>query len=469
MNSREKLAAAILRVVGMDPYHSDVSKRGLAPYFGALLRGLVRRETPGLGTMGVTKDGLLLWDPDFVDTLATEELAIVLLHEVMHCALKHHDRFSAMGIVPEATPDVTAKAYLANIAGDLAINQELVKMARIPAGGLMPEHFKLPNGLTMEEYYRRLLQEAQKQPKSGGKPGSGQPGGQGQQGQSQSGQDKDQGRSGSGQGQAGKLGSKVGKGWCGSCAGHPLPGEPAAKGDGKPDPEARSEAEMERFRKQSAEAVREMSSRNRGLVPDGLQRWADEILAPPRIPWREKLARLVRGAVAYRSGAVDLTWSRPSRRQAGVGFGPGRPIVPALHAPVPSVAVALDTSGSMGSDLLAAALSEIQGVLAAVNAQITFVVCDAAVHGVKPIKSIVEAAKMMKGGGGTYLEPAIKAISELKKNKPNVVIVMTDGYCDDPPNYGLELVWCLVNGNKAFKPTHGQVVLVEDDNQKKAA
>ena len=116
----------------------------------------------------------------------------------------------------------------------------------------------------------------------------------------------------------------------------------------------------------------------------------------------------------------------------------------------------------MSSDLLEAALSEVQGVLKAVGAQITFVVCDAAVHGIKPVRTIKEAMGMMVGGGGTMLEPAVKAMSELKP-KPSIAIILTDGYCDDPPNHGLNLVWTIVGGNKDFAPTHGDVIQVEED------
>lgn len=443
LTPRERMAAAITRVVGIDPYSSDANKRGLAPYFGAILRGLVRRETPGLGTLGVSKVGVLYWDPDFVDKVTTEELATILLHEVMHVALKHHERFEALGVVAAATSDKGAKAYIANIAGDLSINCDLQKMVKMPtskgAAGVFPKDFGLPDGLVMEDYYRRLLKQAQKQPKSGG--GDGQDGGEGTDGQGQ-----------------GKPGA--GQGWCGSCAGHPLPQEPEAKG-GK-DKDGRSEAEMERFRKQSAEAVREAVQKGRGTVPDSLQVWADQMLSPPKIPWREKLARIVRGAVAYKAGCVDLTWKKPSRRQAGVGYGVGRPIVPAMHAPIPVCSIGIDTSGSMSAENLTAALAEVQGVLAAIGAAVTLCVCDAEVHGIKPIKTAQEAAKMLTGGGGTVLEPAIKAMAELKP-KPGIAIMCTDGYCDDPPSYGLDLIWVVVGGNQSFKPTNGEVIVVEDD------
>jgi predicted metal-dependent peptidase len=463
LSPREKLAAGITRVV--DPTRKQNGQpNGVAPYFGAILRGLIRREITedeakvmdALGmtpTLAVSADGILRWYPKFVAGLSADELAAVLIHEAMHVALKHAERGAVMGVVPDPTPtppdgvDLFTRARLWNHAADACINEEIRKFATLPKinGGscIFPESLNQPAGLPTEERFRRLLEEQKKQPKNGS-------GGQG-----------------SGKGK--KLGEGAAAGHCGGCSQRPLPGEPApGKGKGK-DGEAkgRSEAEMERMRRATAEAVKDYSSKNRGLVPDSLERWADELLKPAKIDWRTRLARSIRGAVAYRAGAVDATWSRISRRQSGVGWGVGRPVIPATHAPQPRVACALDTSGSMGSELLAEALAEVQGVLMAVGAQVTFVVCDAEVHGVKQIKSIQDAAKMMKGGGGTYLEPAVKAISELK-DKPTIAIVLTDGYCDDPPNFGLDLLWVIVGGNAGFTPTHGEVIHVEQDEKKAA-
>jgi predicted metal-dependent peptidase len=448
LDARSKLSAAIIRVVGVDPTNADANKRGLAPYFGAILRGLVRREAPGLGTIGVSKVGVLYWDPAFIDTVTTEELAAGLIHEVMHVALKHCQRFEDMGVIAEATSDKGAKAFIANIAADMAINPDVEKMAALPKGGVLPKDFGLPDGLVMEDYYNRLLQQAQQQPQegSGGKGG---------------GQEKD----GQGKGKGGQNEPKpgVGKGWCGSCAGHALPQEPAAKG--KPDAEGRSEAEMERFRKQSAEAVREAVEKNRGFVPESLRVWSEQMLSPAKIPWREKLARIVRGAVAYKSGAVDLTWKRPSRRQAGMGFGIGRPIVPSMHAPVPDVAVVIDTSGSMGDGDLAAAASELGGVLAAVGAKVTVVACDAEVHGLRECRTIHEAVELFVGGGGTSMRPAMAALLA-RKPMPSVVIICTDGHIGDgylPHEPPYKVIWCVVGagGNKEPCP-YGDVVVVDD-------
>ena len=145
----------------------------------------------------------------------------------MHIALKHIDRMKALGIVPEATEDFFAKSTIANMAMDACDNEEIEKVGKaigdftIPKGWILPETLKQPRGLVFEERYRRLLKDVQKeQQKNGGK----------------------------------KVAPGVGKGWCGGCAGHPHPGEPEGK-----SAEGRSEAEMERFRKESAAMVKEMA------------------------------------------------------------------------------------------------------------------------------------------------------------------------------------------------------------------
>ncbi len=436
LSSREKLAAAVLRVC--EP------PKGMAPYFGVMLRGLVRREVDGLGTIGVTKDGVMLWDAAFVEKVDVGELAVVLMHEVMHVVLKHHERAEQMGIVPDPSPEAHTKAAMANCAMDMCINEELEKISKIPAGGVTPATFGQPLGLTFEERYRLLQQEVKKQRQP--KPGEDQ--------QQDNGVDEAQ------DGEKQKPGA--GKGWCGSAAGRPVPQEPASKG--QRDGEGRSEAEMERFRKATAEAVKEHEAKGRGNVPGSLSRWADTVLQPPKIHWREKLARIVRGAVAYRSGCSDYTWGKISRRQAGVGFGVGRPVIPALHSPVPRVMVAVDSSGSVSAEELAAAMAETAGILAAVGAAVDYCVCDAAVHTMKSVRTVQEAMAGVIGGGGTDFRPVF---DELEKRKPRIdtLIFFTDGCGPAPvePPAHTSVIWVLI-GQHAQEPcTWGEMIRVSDE------
>lgn len=456
LSPRALLSAAMVRACDGTVNKITGQPSGIAPYFASILHGLIRREMTddmrsafeAMGkkpTIGVTRDGVLIWAPEFVASCSTEELALVLVHEAMHVAMEHAKRGEALGIVPDCTPDKLAELITSasrwNKAADCAINDQLRKIGTLPHTEhiCFPEKFGLPPNLTAEEYYYLLQEQEQKQEQGGGK------------------------GAGKGQGKGGKPSAGeegAGHGHCGGVACRPLPGEdPAGK-----DPEGRSEVEMERFRHAAAEAVRDFASKHRGLVPAGLERWADDKLKPARIPWQEKLGRLVRGAVAYKAGAVDYTWSRVSRRQAGVGFGPGRPVVPALHAPKPRVAVVVDTSGSMGEQQLGDALSETQGILSSAGAEVVFCVCDAEVHGIKEVGDIREAMGMLKGGAGTAMAPALQAVADLKQ-RPSVCVVMTDGYIDDPPEPPFAVVWCIVGGERGFTRAYGDVVFVDDGDR----
>lgn len=451
LSPKEKLAAAITRVCGVGSSDPSPGQRGVAPYFGAIVRGLVRKETLEITTLAVTSNGILLWNPEFFARESIEVLTFAIVHEAMHVALKHFDRAKALGI--DMRPDAEdGDAALANWAQDACINAQCVKAGhKVPDWAMTPAQPSprwfgapaQPDGLVWEQRYRLLKEHRQERRK--------------------------QGKSGPGAGGGGSSQQQAGGGWCGSCAGHPVPGEAPI---GAPDKDGRSEAEMERMRKSTAEAVKKFGEKYRGEIPADLDRWADTVLAPPRIPWREKLARTVRGAVAFKSGACDYTYSRISRRQAGLGFGIGRPVVPALHQPLPDVGVVLDTSGSMGEDDLAAAASELAGVLQAVGAAVTVIACDAEIHGVRECKTIKDAVSLFKGGGGTSMTPAMAYLAK-KKSPPSVVIIMTDGHIGDgyrtpEPNY--KVVWCVIGKHGNTKPCpYGQVVQVDESDAEKEA
>lgn len=412
MTPLQQLAAAVVRVTE--------GNNALAPYFGAVLRGLLRRQMSpdveaalaarGGATLAVSSNGVLLWSASYVAKKSTDELAWDLMHETLHVLLKHFDRADAIGVTAETAP-------LANLAQDACINEELHKTwPTLGKDAVYPETLKQPLGLVFEARYRLLLQNKSKQPKSG-----------------------------------------VGRGQCGSCA-------TGGEGKGKSsEADGRSEAEMDRIRKQVAHDVKaHVQAKGIGSVPGGLDVWADAQLSPPKVDWRTKLGRLVRGAIAYKSGAVDLTYHRPSRRQSGIGYGVGRAIMPALHAPVPRVGIVLDTSGSMSRKRLVAAASELPGVISATGASITMCVVDAAVQGVREVGSIAEALGMLRGGGGTDMAPGLRALAE-RKPAPDIAIVISDGeipHPGDEPRFSV--IWCIVD-NKDFVPPWGEVVLVDEE------
>jgi len=466
------------------------------PYFRAAIDALVPRQTPGLGTLGVTDKGVLMWDPAAVSRWGVKHTAAVVVHEVSHLLRDHPGRCE----MAHANP----KGF--NIAGDMEINDDLLQAGwELPDEPALPKNIGMEDGKTAEEYYAKLRELAEQAQKEQQQPGNGppkpskggqQPGtGEGESGDQPQEQESDNGKgnernsshtspskpekkskkeakgggssppkeqpkqerhpqpqnggggggneaSGSGEGQGedsstlpgSSPGSspsqapekpKVGGGWCGSCAGNPLPDEP------KEDKDGRSKADLQRVRREVAEAVREAASRSRGSVPGGWARWAEDFSKPPKIPWQQKLARFARAAVAYRPGAGDFTYRKPSRRQGGIGFGAGRPVLPAMHSPKPEAAIIVDTSGSMGTAQLETAIREARGILLACGTGVTFLACDAEVHAMKPVKHWKEMLGLMKGGGGTNMRPAFEEVSKMRK-RPDVVICITDGYIGDP-------------------------------------
>jgi predicted metal-dependent peptidase len=388
-----------------------------APYFRALIQALVPYAVPGLGTIGITKHMLLVYDPEWIAQRTQEEMGALYWHEVMHKVLDHHNRRG------DKNP------YLYNVAGDIFINDQGRNMQLMfPKGGMFPELFGFPKNLSTEEYYALLYKKAEEQIK-----------------EIIDELQKDPNAWKSGQ--------------CGSGAGNPMENEP----DG-PETGARSESELQQLRQRVAEAVKQhVQSKGRGDLPLGIDRWADEVTKPPKVPWQTILGRVVRQAVAFRPGAVDYSYSRISRRQGGIGFGPGRPIVPAFVRPVPRVAFVLDTSGSMGQDQLAAGIAEATGVLKATGAEITFMSCDYAVHAVGKVTNPAELAKLVKGGGGSSFVPAFEHLAKMR-DRPQLAVFATDGAILVPPQppKGMRVIWLLIGASTPPTTEYGDRIEVEE-------
>lgn len=203
-----------------------------------------------------------------------------------------------------------------------------------------------------------------------------------------------------------------------------------AEGDGKGDAEGEgeadgpvSEAEAELIWRHVAEKTREYASqeKNRGKVPQKLLDWAEEMLAPSPIPWRELLVAHVRRAFAERSGASDYTRKKPCRRQNAYG----RVLLPGLYEPLPRVAVVFDTSGSMDTHELAQGRAEILQILKTTGVPCTVLDVDAAVHAVRDVRGSADVRQVgRQGRGGTDMRVGIDAAMELR---PDMLIVYTDG------------------------------------------
>lgn len=365
------------------------------PYFRPVMNALTMIEAPGLsealakqGTsagIGVTAGGLCYFDPEYMAKLSVKQVAADILHEMLHLWNRHNERRGSRD---------PAKW---NSAADRSINPSVIEVGFDFFGGcLLPKDIGMQNGLAAESYYKP--EQDDQQPRR-----------------------------------------------CGSCSGNALPGEPPP--DQKKEQGERTEAEMKRAFRSVAEGIRDAASKNQGRIPADWKKMADATLEPAIVPWDQELAQAARVATGWRAGAVDHRYDAPSRRQAGIGYGVGKPILPRLRQPIPEVWFIFDTSGSMGREETKQSLVEADGVIKTLGAEVTICVCDAKVHGVGKVASIREVLPMLKGGGGTDFIPAFEAALAAKK-RPDLIVFATDGYGSAPAvDPGINTIWLFVGPN----------------------
>ncbi|MEY2242432.1 VWA-like domain-containing protein [Streptomyces sp. BF23-18] len=334
------------------------------PYLAAALYSLTVVPSTRVPTMGVDRHWRCYVSAAFVEATPVPELAGVWVHEVAHLLRDHHGRADRL---PAA---VQRDGHRVNVAQDCEINDDLLADGlRLPEGRMEPRLFGLPEGQLFEVYVERLPPEVRTPD-------------------------------------------------CGSGAhGRPVPWElPGDAGSARI-----GDIEAQALRRQTADAMR-AHQRARGTLPGGWQRWAEQILEPT-VDWRQALSGAVREAAAWAGGAVDYTYRRPSRRTPALRGV----VLPSLRRPLPRVAVVIDTSGSMGDAELAAALAEVTGVLREVGVRgnrVTVLACDADVQAVSRVTATEQIT--LGGGGGTDMRVGIEA-ALATPDRPNIVVVLTDG------------------------------------------
>lgn len=409
MTPREKLAAGRVRTFDH------------APYLASYIYSLKQQETPGSGTCGVTMDGVLCWDPKFIDSLDRDTLAYVILHEALHLILRHHARANE---VYGDQPDPQMQLAM-NIAGDLTIEQMLgfMRPVRPPGavylGAPCPQlgiKLDFPPGLDMLQYYGLITAAMRQQPK---RPDGGGEGGD----------DKDESDAGDGVGnsqvkskspqkQGGKKGSaNQPNGRAAACQ----PGSGGSAGDGVRRPhEARDEswqAFQESVNASNLEqAIQKHEAQHPGSVPGFLKETLKHFLRPQPDPF-EHLRSVVASATASPLGGRMASYRRLSRKQpADIARLRG------LLSTQASAVVIVDTSGSMGDretkekalEVVAKGLRKLKSVK---------VVCaDTRICSSQRLTSVENF--QWAGGGGTDMAAALEEVD--RTDKPDSIVLITD-------------------------------------------
>ena len=183
----------------------------------------------------------------------------------------------------------------------------------------------------------------------------------------------------------------------------------------------------------------------RGSAPDLLNRLAGEL---PRVdtPWEQIFRSLVQTAFQE---AIQKNYSRPNRRwlalerdykvQAGVNM----PFTPdTIKKRGTRLAVALDTSGSIDEALLGRFLAEIAAMCAFNQRNLVLLIGDAAVHTIAEIDwtEVTRELSVIKytGGGGTDFRPLIAAANEYE---PDALVYLTDLYGETGEEPDFPVIW----------------------------
>ena len=180
-------------------------------------------------------------------------------------------------------------------------------------------------------------------------------------------------------------------------------------------------------------------AKKQGKLPENIARLVGELISP-QVNWKEKLRLAVVGLFP-----LDYTWSKYSRRMLDEGM-----YMPTLRKEgAGDIAIAIDTSGSIGKTELTAFFSELNCISEEVAPQsVTVMYIDAAVSSVDRFEAGETITAKPTGGGGTDFRPAFDWIKKNGSN-PQALIYFTDMYGDfpkSPPDY--PVIWVSTSGVK---------------------
>lgn len=337
------------------------------PYLASAIFASPAESAPEVGRIVVDRWWRVHADPLVVEAATVPELGGELLHLAMHLLRDHAARGTTMGFTEPAELHHWVDAADAEIHDDFPANLERVSPT-VAANDL-----DATDGRLAEEYYR-----------------------------TGSVRDDEHNDCGSGA-----------HGW--SPAWEPPP--PSTKNE-----RGITRDEQELIRRRVAADV---ANADADAVSAGLRAWAEGELVST-VDWRSELAALLRRSVSSVAGAVDYSYSRPSRRAASVP----NVVMAGLRRPVVEVAVVCDTSASVSEDLLGIAVAEVEGLLLATGTRsVRFLACDDAVRTVGRVTSRNDIQTI--GGGGTDMAIGIEAALD-HRPAPQVIVVLTDGFTPWP-------------------------------------
>lgn len=371
-------------------------------------------------TMGVFASGRLVVNPAFAARLKDNELIFVLAHELLHLALRTHDRAKGSRLLEF------------NYAHDYIINDILrveLGFTSVPAGGLdMPGARERSAEQIVLEMRKNADHMASKSRVFEGEHvtarrvfGTG--GGQSPSGQKDAGDVLDD-----------KVEQEL------------FPDDAAEQAE-------RAKAMREAAAKALALAKAMGAMKGRGASSEGAEHQVvDALRGLYRTPWELSLQKWMESVAPG-----DRTFTRPSRR----GADRDDIVLPGRRRETWMLNVVLDTSGSMTEEIprVLGAVADFCDAVAV--DEIRVVQCDTAVTSDELLSPSELAGYRISGYGGSDLTPAMLALAD--DPRVTACLIVTDGDIVYPPEgmpYGV--LWVLPEQAGAhFRPPYGHVVTMQ--------
>jgi predicted metal-dependent peptidase len=347
----------------------------------------------------------------FIQMLRPKEIEFLFGHEVLHCV---YDHFGRRG---------NRDPQLFNIANDFAVNADLIKhkvgekITTVPC--LYDSKY---DGMSSEEIYDQLYEKADKI----------------------------------------SIGDLVDK-----LIDEHLDGDGDADGDGDGENEGKgrpklSAADRQAIKDEIKEAMlaAAQTTDGAGNIPAGVMRMIKD-LTEPQMNWRELLRMNLESTIKS-----DYTWMRPSRRGWHMeAVMPGR-----KNDEMIDIAIAIDTSGSIGEKMLKDFLGEVQGIMDSFPAYKIHIVSfdtdtyNPVQYDSENLDSIVDYEPA--GGGGTDFDAIYRYLKD-EDIQPRRLVVFTDGYpfgSWGDENY-CDATWIL-HGTTTIVPPWGTYAYYEEEKSK---
>lgn len=348
----------------------------------------------------------IMFNPTFLDELTDSEVDFVLMHEILHAALRHC--FRCANRDPE----------LFNIACDIVVNSNILYSNDMDLNSISIKKYGIsmhtvPDG---DEGYKYTAEEVYKMLKKNSK-------------------------------------NNKGAGW-----------DNHSKWPDKAGNEDKNNELADAWEKMFSDACEAMEARAKngggkqaGSMPVGAEIELEK-LRKPQVDWKTILNDFVQEDI------VDYSFSPPDRRFADNPF-----FLPDFNEKddvVDNILFMIDTSGSMTNKDITAVYSEVKGAIDQFNGKLRgwLGFFDAAVVEPKAFESEEEFKVIKpKGGGGTSFMAVFNYVkNHMQDRLPASIIMLTDGYAPFPMEecaMGIPVLWLL--NNTEVQPPWGKVARIK--------